>query len=144
MRTFVTPWRRDESDDPQSTPTTVLFRVAGLIGLSKQSIPFPLGAGGYVESGQIALTIDPEATASSNVGVVDFEKRMLHVTYGVHAIFPGLSKLVREQRLEPALQNPVRAVATDRCTVTDDLKGWHAVGRLRFLQGSVWSGATGG
>lgn len=45
---------------------------------------------------------------------------------------------------DPSLLNPIRAVATDRCTLTPDLSGWRALGCLDFLPGSYWAGAEGG
>lgn len=122
----------------------VVFRVAGLYGLSKQSIRFPLNARESIDSGQIAVTLDAEADNSANVGLIDFARRVLTVTYGVQTVFPGLHDLVTREQFDPGLLHPVRAVATDRCEVSPDYRGWHAVGTLHFLAGSIWAGATGG
>jgi hypothetical protein len=125
-------------------PETVVVGVRSLYGLSRQSVSMPLGAESTVDSGQVAITIDPEADQSGNVGLIDFQQRKMTVRYAVQAVFPGLYSLAVQGAFDPSLLAPVRIVATDDCDLTPDATGWHALGCLEFLQGSVWSGATGG
>jgi hypothetical protein len=130
----------------QSPPRTerVVFAVRGLYGLSTEAVRMPIGERDSIDSGQVCITLDPESDPSANCGVIDFERGSLTVRYGVQAVFPGLHRLVTENRADPSLLRPVRAVATDQCTLTDDRTGWHAMGCLEFLPGSIWSGARGG
>jgi hypothetical protein len=127
-----------------SPKETLVFRVAGLYGLSKQSIKFPLGNGESIDSGQICLTLDPESPYEGNLGQIDYERLSLKVRYTAQLIFPGLYELVNKEKFDPSLLNPVRVTATDTCKVFDDLSGWHAVGCLEFLPGSIWAGTSGG
>ncbi|MGH8991414.1 MAG: hypothetical protein ACRDZ7_07800 [Acidimicrobiia bacterium] len=122
----------------------VLFAVKGIYGLSKHSIRLPLNERESIESGQICATADPDADPSCNLGVIDFERGLLTIRYGAQAIFPGLYQLLSEGRYDPGLLHPVRAVATDQCTLTPDYRAWRALGCLEFLPGSIWSGADGG
>lgn len=122
----------------------VMFRVRALYGLSHQSIQMPLNETEAIESGQVCVTIDPDADPSSNVGVIDYDQGKLTVRYGIHAVFPGLYQLITQRKHDPSLLNPVRVVATDECTLTPDLFGWRALGCLEFLPGSIWAGAGGG
>jgi hypothetical protein len=122
----------------------VTFSVTKLYGLSTESVALPLGAGDSIESGQVCVTADPEADAQGNIGIIDYPGDRLKVTYAVQAVFPGLYELVRSGEYDPTLLAPVRMVATDDCTLTSDLSGWHAFGCLDFLPGSYWSGAKGG
>jgi hypothetical protein len=122
----------------------VVFGLKGVYGLSQRSISMPLNERESIESGQIAISMDPDADPSFNIGVIDFERLKLKVRYGVQIVFPGLWKMVTEGNHDPGLLNPVRAMATDTCTVTEDLRGWHALGTLQFLPGSIWAGAEGG
>jgi|SRR5579864_5599212 len=122
----------------------VAFRIQGLYGLSMQGMRMPLNKTEEIESGQVCVTIDPDADSSSNLGIVDFERGRLRVKYGAQMVFPGLYELVTTGRFDPSLLHPVRAVATDECTLTEDRSGWHALGCLDFLPGSIWAGATGG
>ncbi len=122
----------------------VIFAVSALYGLSRTSVPMPLNSEETFDSGQICLSIDAEAPPTVNIGIVDFTKRALKVRYGVQAVFPGLYSLVTTGRFDPSLLNPIRAVATDECTLTPDLRGWRALGCLEFLPGSLWAGAHGG
>lgn len=126
------------------TPEQVLFTVAGLYGLSKESVRLPVSPTKSIDSGQICVTIDPGAEASGNVGMVDFDRRHLRVRYGVQIVFPGLHDLVMGGDYDLSLLSPPRAVATDDCTVTPDLDGWRALGCIDFLPGSLWAGAAGG
>jgi len=71
------------------------------------------------------------------------ERGKLTVRYGGQLVFPGLYELVMGGRFDPGLLHPVRGVATDDCTLTPDLTGWRADGRLQFLPGSIWAGAHG-
>ncbi len=136
----------DIAERRASAPPTqkVIFRVAGLYGVSKESVPFPVSRTESVDSGPVAVTLDPEAGVSGNVGLIDFDNRSLRVTYSVHAVFPGIHKLVMSGRHDLSLLGPVRAVATDECAVTPDMTGWRALGCLDFLPGSIWAGASGG
>jgi hypothetical protein len=121
----------------------VIFRVSGLYGVSKGSVPFPVSETDAVDSGVVSLTQDPMST-SGNVGIIDFDRRYLRVTYNVHAVFPGMHELVMSGRHDLSLLGPVRATATDECAVTEDMSGWRALGCMDFLPGSLWAGASGG
>ncbi|MDT5035882.1 MAG: hypothetical protein QOE03_1067 [Micromonosporaceae bacterium] len=121
----------------------VVFRVSGLYGVSNGSVPFPVSETEAVETGSVSLTLDPDAT-SGNVGIIDFERRYLRVTYNVHAVFPGLHELVMSGKHDLSLLGPVRATATDECAVTEEMTGWRALGCMDFLPGSLWAGAAGG
>ena len=126
-------------------PTRQLtFGVTSLYGLSTSSIRMPLSETEAIESGQVCITIDPEAGPNSNVGILDFEEPKLVVRYGIQAVFPGLYELINEGQHDPALLNPVRATATDECSLTPDFTGWRALGCLDILPGSLWAGADGG
>ncbi|MDQ3802437.1 MAG: hypothetical protein M3416_01055 [Acidobacteriota bacterium] len=122
----------------------VTFSVKALYGLSRQSMRMPLNDAEFIDSGQVCVTIDPDADPSCNTGVVQYAEEKLTVRYGVQAVFPGLYKLITQGNHEPSLLNPVRAVATDECTLTPDHAGWRALGCLEFLPGSIWAGAAGG
>jgi hypothetical protein len=122
----------------------VIFGLKGVYGLSPRSIEMPINERESIESGQIAISMDPDCDPSFNIGIIDFEQLKLKVRYGVQIVFPGLWKLVTDGNHDPGLLNPVRAMATDTCTVTEDLRGWHALGTLQFLPGSIWAGAEGG
>lgn len=129
----------------RSSPTDrVLFRVAGLYGVSSESVPFPVSATEAVESGTVSITLDPESGPSGNLGIIDFERRYLRVKYNVHAVFPGLHRLVMSGKYDLSLLGPVRATATDECAVTEEFTGWRALGCMDFLPGSLWAGASGG
>jgi len=122
----------------------VTFGVNALYGLSRESVLFPVSARESIETGQVCVTLDPEAEQASNLGVIDYEAGSISVRYGIQAVFPGLYNLIRSGKHDPSLLNPVRAIATDKCTVTEDLRGFHAMGCLDFLPGSLWAGAEGG
>lgn len=122
----------------------VVFRLAALYGLCPQGVELPIGAAGTIHSGPVAVTMDPDADPSCNLGFIDFTHNTLKVRYGVQAVFPALHELVVAGKHDPSLLNPIRMVATDDCTLTPNLMGWRALGCLDFLQGSVWSGASGG
>jgi hypothetical protein len=128
----------------QDAPDRVLFRVSALYGLSRGSVRLPLNRTESIESGQVCVTIDPEADPSGNIGMIDFTRRTLRVRYGCQVIFPGLHDLVMSGKFDPNLLRPPRAVATDDCTVTPDYSGWRALGCIDFLPGSIWAGAGGG
>lgn len=121
----------------------VVFRVAGLYGISRGSMRLPLGGGHFVDSGQISITLDPESVGN-NVGQLDYDKLALTVRYDAQLVFPGLYELIRSGRHDASLLNPVRVTATDQCKVEEDLSGWRALGCLEFLPGSIWAGAAGG
>jgi hypothetical protein len=122
----------------------VAFQVRSLYGFSDKSVKVPLGNGHSIDSGTVALTLDPEASADSNFGIIDFERMKLRVRYSVQLMFPGLYDLVQRREYDSNLLNPARAVATDDCELADDYSGWRALGRMDFLPGSLWSGAGGG
>lgn len=122
----------------------VAFRIYGLYGLSFDGMRMPLNKDEHIESGQVCVTMDPDAESSCNLGIVDFDQGRLRVKYGAQMVFPGLYRLITDGRYHPSLLHPVRAVATDDCTLTEDLSGWHALGCLDFLPGSIWAGAGGG
>lgn len=128
----------------QRAAERVTFAVKALYGLSTQSIALPLGASDMIDSGQVCVTIDPEAGEFGNVGVIDYAENKLKVRYSVQAVFPGLFELITSGKYDPSLLAPVRMTATDDCTLTPDHAGWHALGCLDFLPGSLWAGATGG
>jgi hypothetical protein len=133
--------RRRNEPEPS---TRVVFRVAGLYGISHEGMRFPLNAEEAIDSGQVVLMLDPESPPATNIGIADFDQLALRVRYGVQAVFPGLHDLVLSGRHSPSLLAPIRATATDQCTIEPDLSGWHARGCLEFLPGSMWSGAKGG
>jgi hypothetical protein len=120
-----------------------MFGLRALYGLSPSSIRLPLNERESIDSGQVCVTIDPDADPSCNVGLIDYERGKLTVRYGGQLVFPGLYELVTGGRFDPGLLHPVRGVATDDCTLTSDLSGWRADGRLQFLPGSIWAGAHG-
>ena len=122
----------------------VVFRVAGLYGVSTHSAAFPVSATESIDTGTVSITLDPESGASGNVGIMDFEKRYLRVRYNIHAVFPALHQLVMSGKHDLSLLGPVRATATDECAVTEDYSGWRALGCMDFLPGSLWAGASGG
>jgi hypothetical protein len=122
----------------------VVFRVAGLYGLSNESAPFPVSATEAVDSGIVSITLDPETGGSGNLGIIDFDKCYMRVRYNIHAVFPGLHQLVMSGKHDLSLLGPVRATATDECAVAEDMTGWRALGCMDFLPGSLWAGASGG
>lgn len=131
------------ADAEAAEANRVTFRVEALYGFSPNAT-IPIGNGKTIDSGPITLCQDPEAAPEMNIGVIDFEQRKLVVRYGAQFVFPGLFELVNQGGYDPALLNPVRVTATDHCSVAGDYSGWHAVGCLDFLQGSLWAGAKGG
>ena len=140
----LTPEAVEHRRQRRVEPDHVTFRVSGLYGLCPQGVKVPLAAAGEIDSGPIAVTIDPDAPPSCNIGLIDFPSNKLRVRYGVQAVFPALYNLVQSGDHDRGLLNPVRIVATDDCTLTPNLMGWRALGCLDFLPGSAWSGAAGG
>jgi hypothetical protein len=129
----------------EAPPTNrVIFGIKGLYGIAQRGMRMPLNEEEYIDSGQIVLMLDPETAPNTNIGIADFENLSLRVRYGVQGVFPGLHDLVMSGRHDPSLLSPLRATATDDCTIEPDLSGWHARGCLEFLPGSLWSGAKGG
>lgn len=122
----------------------VTFGVSDLYGLSRHGIRMPLGNGEAIDSGQICITVDPDADATQNVGIAEFAERRIVVRYGIQAVFPGLYELVTRGGYDPDLLNPVRATATDECSINEEMNGWRAYGCLEFHPGSLWAGAGGG
>lgn len=139
----VTPEEIAERRLRNSPTDRVVFRVAGLYGVSNDSVPFPVSATEAVESGIVSITLDPESPAG-NLGIIDFDRRYMRVTYNVHAVFPGLHQLVMSGKHDLSLLGPVRATATDECALNEELTGWRALGCMDFLPGSLWAGASGG
>lgn len=121
----------------------VVFRVAGLYGVSTNSVPFPVSETESIDSGPVSITLDPDS-GGGNVGIIDFDRKYLRVRYNVHAVFPGLHQLVMSGKHDLSLLGPVRATATDECAVNDEMTGWRALGCMDFLPGSLWAGASGG
>lgn len=121
----------------------VIFGVRGLYGTSLGSVEFPISSTESIDSGPISITLDPESR-SGNVGLIDFDRRYLRVTYDAHAVFPGIHQLVMSGQHDLSLLGPVRVTATDECVVSEDFSGWRALGCLDFLPGSLWAGAKGG
>lgn len=122
----------------------VVFRVAALYGLCHENVPLPVSETEKISSGPICVTGDPEADPSANVGILDLGQKSLRVRYGVQMVFPGLHELITSGKHDLGLLNPPRAVATDDCTLTPDMRGWHALGCMDFLPGSLWAGTSGG
>lgn len=133
-----------EARRAETEPTDkVVFGVRGLYGTSLTSVEFPISATESIDSGPISVTLDPESHAG-NVGLIDFDRRYLRVTYDAHVVFPGIHKLVMSGQHDLSLLGPVRVTATDECAVSEDYSGWRALGCLDFLPGSMWAGAKGG
>jgi hypothetical protein len=132
------------NDQNKGTAERVTFGVKSMYGLSRQSVPLPVNESQTIESGQVCVTLDPEADQLGNIGTIDYVGGKLKVRYAVQAVFPGLYELIRSGDHDPSLLAPVRMVATDDCILTGDMKGWHAYGCLDFLPGSIWAGASGG
>ncbi|MEU8181093.1 hypothetical protein AB0B85_01475 [Micromonospora sp. NPDC049044] len=123
----------------------VMFRLAGLWGVSDvDGMQMPLNSAESIKSGQVCIMLDPDSGPEANLGVMDYERHYLRVRYGVQMVFPELYNLITEGRHDPGLLSPVRAVATDDCEVLPDYSGWRALGKLDFLPGSLWAGASGG
>jgi hypothetical protein len=122
----------------------VIFGVSALYGLSRESVRMPLNATEAFDSGQVCIQSDAEAHPLRSIGFVEFSRLRLKVRYAVTAVFPGLYSLVTSGHFDPSLLNPIRAEATDECTVSPDYRGWRAFGCLEFLPGSLWAGAHGG
>lgn len=140
----ITPEEIAQRRSEQKPVNRVIFGVRSLYGLNLSGVKFPLNETESIDTGQICISLDPDSDATCNVGFIDFEQRYLKIKYGVQAIFPGLYELITQRRFDPSLLNPLRAVATDECSVTEDYSGWKALGCLDFLPGSVWAGASGG
>lgn len=133
--------RRDRQDE--EVPRRASFRIAALYGLSETGTQIPVSETESIDSGQVCLTMDPDAPLGGNVGIVDFVDYKVKVTYTAQLVFPGLYKLITEGNHDPSLLNPVRVTATDSCEVTENYAGWRALGCLEFLPGSFWWGAHG-
>lgn len=123
----------------------VVFRVAGLYGFCKESLEFPISRTETIDSGPISVSLDPEGDLpGANIGIIDYDNCYLRIRYGAHLVFPGMHELVLGGQHDLSLLGPVRATATDECIVSEDLKGWRALGTMDFLPGSIWAGASGG
>lgn len=139
----ITPEEIDSRRKVPEPTQRVIFRVAGLYGLSKESAQFPISKSESIDTGPVSITMDPENSAA-NIGMIDYDRCYLRIRYGVHAVFPGMHELVMSGKHDLSLLGPVRAVATDECQVTPEMTGWRALGCLDFLPGSLWAGASGG
>jgi hypothetical protein len=129
----------------QPEPTNrVIFRIAGLYGICRDGVKAPLNEKEAIDTGPVTLMLDPDASAGSNLGIIDFDRKKLRIRYNIQLVFPGLYDLVTSGKYDSSLLNPIRATATDDCELTDDYSGWRALGRMDFLPGSMWSGAGGG
>jgi len=126
------------------TTRQLVFGVGALYGLSTHSIRMPLNETESIDSGQVCIMGDPDAQLAQNVGMIDFPRCKMRIRYAVQAVFPGLYHLINSGRFDTSLLNPIRATATDECSVTTDYSGWRALGCLEFLPGSLWAGAHGG
>lgn len=122
----------------------VMVRIGGLYGLVREQVQVPVSPSKSVDSGPILITLDPEADASANVGVADFEKGTMRMRYGVQLVFGGLHSLVASGDYDRALLNPPRGVSITDAKINPDYSGWEAQSCLDFLPGSMWSGAGGG
>jgi len=122
----------------------VIFQVEDLYGIAPGGARFPLNETESIDTGQMCLMTDPKSSPYTNMGVVDFASKAMRVRYGVQVVFPGLHDLVMSGKHDLQLLGPVRAVATDECTLTGELNGWRALGCLELLPGSLWAGAKGG
>lgn len=131
---------RAEEPEPNNR---VVFAVEGLYGLSPGTT-FPLNEHETIETGPMTMSADPEAHSNVSLGVVDFNEFKMRVRYAAQIVFPALHDLVMSGNHELSLLRPIRATATDECTVSDDLSGWRALGCMEVLPGSLWSGAKGG
>jgi hypothetical protein len=145
----ISPFARAGRQTPDPPPSTksasqVTFTVKALYGVAHESVQMPVNERESIDSGTMCLTMDPDADATSNVGIINFDKGNLVVRYGVQCVFPGLYDLVRRREYDSSLLHPIRAVATDRCTLNEDFTQFHAIGCLEFLPGSLWSGTEGG
>jgi hypothetical protein len=139
----ITPEDIDSRRKIPEPTQRVIFRVAGLYGVSKESAQFPISKTESIDTGPVSITLDPE-NSTANLGMIDYDRCYLRIRYGVHAVFPGMHKLVMGGNHDLSLLGPVRAVATDECQVTPEMTGWRALGCLDFLPGSLWAGASGG
>src|ERR1700683_2947182 len=72
----------------------VVFRLAGLYGISRESARVPLNETESIDSGPVTLMLDPDAPEGSNFGIVDFARKKLRVRYNVQLVFPGLYDLI--------------------------------------------------
>ena len=140
----ISPQEIAERRTKEEPTDRILFRVAGLYGFCRESGPLPVTATESIESGPVMIALDPEADLSANVGMIDYDRCYLRVRYGIHAIFPGIHELVMSGKHDLSLLGPIRAIATDECSLAPDMSGWRALGCLDFLPGSIWAGAEGG
>jgi hypothetical protein len=124
--------------------TRVMFRISGLYGLIREHVSVPISPSESVDSGPTLITLDPEADASANVGVIDFGENTMRTRYGVQLVFGGLHKLVTSGGYDRALLNPPRGVSVTDAKINPDYSGWEAKSCVDFLPGSMWSGAGGG
>ncbi len=140
----IRPEDIEERRSHEEPTDRIVFRVAGLYGFCNESGPLPVNATESIESGPVTVTLDPEANPASNVGMIDYDRCYLRVRYGIQTIFPGIHDLVLSGKHDLSLLGPIRAIATDECSVLPDMSGWRALGCLDFLPGSIWGGASGG
>jgi hypothetical protein len=124
--------------------TRVMFRVSGLYAITRESIPISVSPTETIDSGPTILTLDPEADASANVGVVDFEQNTMRMRNGLQLVFTGLHKLVVSGEYDRALLNPPRGVSISKAKINPDYAGWDSETCIDFLPGSLWSSTGGG
>lgn len=122
----------------------VMFRVSGLYGITRESIPISVSPTESIDSGPTILTLDPEADASANVGVVDFGPNTMRMRNGLQLVFSGLHKLVASGDYDRALMNPPRGVSITTAKINPDYSGWQSETCIDFLPGSLWSSTGGG
>ncbi len=122
----------------------LMFRMSGLWGFTRQSIQVPVSMTKSVDSGTAFMMLDPEADASANVGVADFQQNKIRMRYGVQLVFSGLHELVRSGEYDRSLLDPPRGISITDARINPDYAGWEAQSCVNFLPGSMWSGAGGG
>lgn len=128
----------------QGIADRVMFRISGMYGIARESVPVRLSPTESVDSGQVLITLDPESDAAGNTGVADFDEGKIRMRYGAQVVFPGLHEVVRSGGYDRSLLNPPRAAAITDCRINEDYDGWEADTCIDFLPGSMWSGAGGG
>jgi len=122
----------------------LMFRMSGLWGFTRQSIQVPVSMTKSVDSGMAFMMLDPEADASANVGVADFQQNKIRMRYGVQLVFMGLHELGRSGEYDRSLLDPPRGISITDARINPDYAGWEAQSCVDFLPGSMWSGAGGG
>lgn len=122
----------------------MIFQVTKMYGISTDGMRMPLNEKEFIDSGQISASLDSEAPPTSNIGLIDFERRKLRVRYAMEVTFPGLYDLLASEKHDRDLLNPARAVIVDTYEFEPEQDRWHVSAKLNFLPGSPWAGAGGG